>query len=113
MDGIPLEPFHPPSESSRYQHIICFFVWLRFDVARYDVDLRQGRDLSALLTAMAPLVLASELAWGEVDVDVDNAKAVSDADDVNHGLSPAALRPLSRMSREEQQVKKKTIPSSD
>lgn len=58
----------------------------------------QGRDLSALLRAMSPLVLASELAWGDE----------GDASDGGHdagALSPVALRPLSRMSEEEKQVR--------
>ncbi len=53
--------------------------------------------MSALLRAMSPLVLASELAWGDE----------GDANDGGHdagALSPVALRPLSRMSEEEKQV---------
>lgn len=46
--------------------------------------------MSVLLETMSPLILASELAWGESDSEA--------------GASPAALRPLSRMSEEENQV---------
>lgn len=59
--------------------------------------MEQGRDLSAILRAMVPLVLASELAWGD---EVGPKDAGHDAG----GLSPVALRPLSRMSEEEKQV---------
>lgn len=58
----------------------------------------QGRDLSAIISAITPLVLASELAWGDKDVDG------IDSDAENSGLSPAARQPLWRMSEEEQQV---------
>lgn len=60
---------------------------------------------------MAPLVLASELAWGDGNTDGDGdggsesgggGRSSGEEDD---GLSPAALRPLSRMSEQEQQVK--------
>lgn len=66
----------------------------------------QGRDLSTLLEAMSPLVLASELAWGESDRDANDASDASaiEAAADGEGLSPAALRPLSRMSEEEKQV---------
>lgn len=56
--------------------------------------------MSAIVAAITPLVLASELAWGDKDVDG------ADSDAENCGLSPAARRPLWRMSEEEQQVKK-------
>eukprot|EP00752_Nemacystus_decipiens_P004045 g3704.t1 len=59
--------------------------------------LLQGRDLSAILRAMSPLVLASELAWGD-------EAGPKNADDDAGGLSPVALRPLSRMSEEEKQM---------
>ena len=53
-------------------------------------------------------MLASELAWG--DTGFDGVEAAVE----NGGLSPAARRPLWRMSEEEQQVKekKKTLPTS-
>ncbi|CAM9482017.1 unnamed protein product [Scytosiphon promiscuus] len=60
----------------------------------------QGRDLSTLLEAMSPLILASELAWGESE---DDASAIEGGGD-GGGLSPAALGPLSRMSEEEKQM---------
>lgn len=50
---------------------------------------------------MKPLVLASELAWGD-------EAGPKDADDDAGGLSPVALRPLSRMSEEEKQVRRKS-----
>lgn len=51
---------------------------------------------------MSPLVLASELAWG------DEAGPKNARDDAS-GLSPVALRPLSRMSEEEKQVRRDEI----
>lgn len=51
---------------------------------------------------MCPLVLASELAWG------DEAGPQNAGDDAG-GLSPVALRPLSRMSEEEKQVCREVI----
>ena len=55
---------------------------------------------------MSPLVLASELAWG------DEASPRSAGDDAG-GLSPVALRPLSRMSEEEKQVRRFRRTSTD
>lgn len=54
---------------------------------------------------MSPLVLASELAWG------DEAGPKNSDDDAG-GLSPVALRPLSRMSEEEKQVRIRTSRGS-
>lgn len=57
---------------------------------------------------MSPLVLASELAWG------DEAGPTNAGDDAG-GLSPVALRPLSSMSEEEKQVRRarKTVLRSN
>eukprot|EP00903_Cladosiphon_okamuranus_P019913 g18301.t2 len=60
-------------------------------------SVHEGRNLSAILRAMSPLVLASELAWG------DEAGPTNAGDDAG-GLSPVALRPLSSMSEEEKQM---------
>lgn len=83
----------------------------------------QGGNLSALVKAITPLVLASELAFGDADV---KTKAVATANgggvmgcgeqeqdgeltegmrsERGVGFAPSTLRPLSKMSEEEQQV---------
>lgn len=54
---------------------------------------------------MAPLLLASEVAWGD-DAHADNNDEFRGQWD---GLSPAAKQPLSRMSEEEQRVKDNVV----
>ncbi|CAB1113461.1 unnamed protein product [Ectocarpus sp. CCAP 1310/34] len=65
-------------------------------------DFGEDQDLSALLKAISPLVLASELAWGE-SASSDTGTAGGTAAPAVC-FSPVALRPLSRMSEEEKQM---------
>lgn len=74
-----------------------------------------NQDVSVLVVpAMTPLVLASELPWGDRDVDDGNGDDNLDGDGGSNpgvegdGLSPAARQPLSPMSEAEQQVREQT-----
>ena len=62
--------------------------------------IRQRRYLAKLVATITPLLLASELAWG------DN-HSEGDGEPRRHSRSPIARYPLSRMSDEEQQVKRR------
>lgn len=60
---------------------------------------RQRRFLVKLMATITPLVLASELPWGD-----NGSRSDGEFREPYHSLSPATKSPVSRMSEEEQQV---------